>query len=275
MATPVEMSHRRFAAWLLAILAVAALLRQTILPWAIVLFAWLLWNAYRARRLRSTTVALVIAGSILVAAIVPFTVRNYVLYDGFLLLNSNAGYAMYSAQHPMHGSHFEEHAAAPLPESLVGSELSEPQLDRALMKIGVDFVRADPWRYVRLSLSRVRAFFVFWPTSDSSRLYNTGRLLSFTIFSPVMVLGLYRALRDARPLRTWHDWIALSTTPMALSLLFAILYSTLHILTWAMTRYRLPVDAIILPFAALALDTWLVPYLVRLHRRRLTVPEGV
>ncbi|MBN1657071.1 MAG: glycosyltransferase family 39 protein [Anaerolineae bacterium] len=255
-------------------LAVAALLRQTILPWAIVLFAWLLWSAYRTRQLRSTMVALGVAGSILVAAIVPFTVRNYMLYDEFLLLNSNAGYVMYSAQHPMHGTHFEEHAAAPLPENLVGSELNEAQLDRALLKIGLDFIRTDPWRYVQLSVSRVRAFFVFWPTADSSLLYNVGRVLSFTLFLPVMVLGLSLALRDARPFRTWGDWIAFSTTPAAPALLFAIFYSTAHVLTWAMIRYRLPVDAIILPFAALALDTWLIPYLNRLPRRRLALPEG-
>jgi hypothetical protein len=30
-------------------------------------------------------------------------------------------------------------------------------------------------------------------------------------------------------------------------------YSLLHILTWAMPRYRLPVDAVALPFAALGI----------------------
>jgi hypothetical protein len=41
-------------------------------------------------------------------------------------------------------------------------------------------------------------------------------------------------------------------------------YSLLHILTWAMPRYRLPVDAVALPFAALALVE-----LVRWVSRRL------
>ncbi|MCP4166457.1 MAG: hypothetical protein GY759_11250 [Chloroflexi bacterium] len=43
------------------------------------------------------------------------------------------------------------------------------------------------------------------------------------------------------------------------SLLYGFIgfYSLLHILTWAMTRYRLPVDAVLLIFAALALlDLW-------------------
>ena len=33
--------------------------------------------------------------------------------------------------------------------------------------------------------------------------------------------------------------------------LFMLCYSVLHIATWAMVRYRLPVDAVLLPFAAL------------------------
>jgi hypothetical protein len=36
-------------------------------------------------------------------------------------------------------------------------------------------------------------------------------------------------------------------------MLFMAFYSMLHVLTWAMSRYRLPVDAVALPFAALAL----------------------
>ena len=48
------------------------------------------------------------------------------------------------------------------------------------------------------------------------------------------------------------DFAGFLTTPLALVLLFALFYSILHIFTWAMPRYRLPVDAVLLPFAALA-----------------------
>ena len=45
------------------------------------------------------------------------------------------------------------------------------------------------------------------------------------------------------------------TEPTALLYFFILFYSTLHIFTWAMVRYRLPVDAVALPFAALAIET--------------------
>jgi hypothetical protein len=40
---------------------------------------------------------------------------------------------------------------------------------------------------------------------------------------------------------------------VGLLLLFALFYSVLHVLTWAFPRYRLPVDAVLMPFAALAI----------------------
>jgi hypothetical protein len=35
--------------------------------------------------------------------------------------------------------------------------------------------------------------------------------------------------------------------------LFIVVYTALHLLTWALTRYRLPVDAILIVFAGFAI----------------------
>jgi hypothetical protein len=84
-------------------LGVATLLRQSILPWVPVLFVWLLavaWIGSGARGERRgaavgrALLALTVAGLVLIACILPFTVRNYRVYGDFLLLNSNAGYAI-------------------------------------------------------------------------------------------------------------------------------------------------------------------------------------
>ncbi len=98
---------------------------------------------------------------------------------------------MYSAQHPMHGTSFQEYAAAPLPGDLAGQGLNEAQWDKALMARGIGFVLAEPGRYVMLSLSRVRDYFEFWPTADSSLIFNAGRVLSIALFLPFMLYGIY------------------------------------------------------------------------------------
>ena len=173
--------------------------------------------------------------------ILPFTIRNYVDYGDFLLLNSNAGYAMYSAQHPLHGTHFQAYAAAPLPTDLDPPPQNEAQWDRALMKRGIQFVLDDPGRYALLSISRVADYFEFWPKRESSLLFNLGRLVSFALFLPLMLYGLFLSFR-----------IPGFASRNALLYLFIFFYSLLHILTWAMPRYRLPVDAVLILFAALA-----------------------
>jgi hypothetical protein len=221
-------------------LSLAALLRQAILPWVPVLFLWLLWQAWRGQQVWFSVRALALAGLIMLAGILPWTWRNYQVYGRFLLLNSNTGYALYSAQHSMHGVNFQEFAAAPLPAGYWGR--SEAELDRELLRLGLQFILDDPQRYLLLSLSRVRAFFEFWPTTDTTLLHNLGRVGSFGLLLPFILYGLYLTGRDQR-------FIARNS----LLLLFAAFYTLLHVLTWAMVRYRLPVDAVLIPLAALAL----------------------
>lgn len=255
-----------------ASLGVAALIRQAILPWVPVFFLWLAWQGvgtfkrWNVGTLGRSNVgtfkrfnSLILAGLVLLAFILPWTVRNYRVYGEFLLLNSNTGYAMYSAQHPIHGTRFQEFAAAPLPAGLSGNEA---QMDRELMRQGIRFVLDDPGRYLLLSLSRVRAFFEFWPTPDTTLLHNIGRVGSFGLFLPFMVYGLYLSWKtgkrkEKKGIR--HERGVSPSLPLpftfssSLLYLFIAVYTLLHVLTWAMVRYRLPVDAVALPFAALAL----------------------
>lgn len=234
-------------------LGLATLIRQSILPWVPVLMLYLLALGWRKSQLRTAVVAMGSAGLILVAFVVPWTVRNYRVYDDFLLLNSNAGYAMYSAQHPLHGTKFHEFGAAPIPEEWWGR--TEAELDRDLMRLGVGFILDDPGRYLRLTLSRVRAFIEFWPTPDTTLLHNVGRTGSSGLLLPFLIFGLVLAFRREGFVRR-----------NALLFLFVVFYTILHVLTWAMVRYRLPVEAALVPIAALS-----IAELIRKVRPRLAL----
>ena len=228
-----------------ASLGLATLLRQSILPWAVVLFALLLLAGWQEKRLGKAFTSLLIAGVIILAFVLPFTLRNYRVYGDFLLLNSNAGYAMYLAQHPMHGTDFQAFDAAPLPSDMDPVPKNEAQWDRALLARGFEFITADPGRYALLSLSRAADYFMFWPARETPLVNNIGRVLSFAIFLPFMLYGLWFSFREWR--RYW------------LLYAFVVFYSLMHILTWAMIRYRLPVDAVLILFAALAIGSLIPP----------------
>ena len=203
-------------------LGAAALLRQAILPWAAALFLYLLWAGYRSGRTAAALRALFTAGVIILLFILPFTARNYRAYGELLLLNSNTGYAMYSAQHPLHGVSFQAFAAAPLPDDLTPRPANEAQWERALMRRGIEFVMAEPVRYLRLSLSRVVDYFKFWPSAETTLLHNAGRVASFGLFLPFMLYGLWLSRTERRRYRLLY--------------LFILFYSVLHIFTWAMIR---------------------------------------
>jgi 4-amino-4-deoxy-L-arabinose transferase-like glycosyltransferase len=232
-------------------LAVAVLFRQVFLLFTPFLFGWLLWRSYRHRVLpvRQAISGLLAATVILIAAILPWTLRNYRAFDNFVLLNTNAGFAFFWGNHPIHGSNFISILPdeGPSYQDLIPLELlelDEAALDQALLKRALTFIRDDPGRYLVLSLSRVKDYFKFWPSTESGWISNLSRVLSFGILWPLMVLGLvYYAIR--------HFWPA----EALLLFLFIGIYTTIHLLTWALIRYRLPVDAVLLLFAGVAVVT--------------------
>lgn len=250
-------------------LGIAVLLRQLFLLLIPFLLLWL-WGVrwLDARRDRATAAgtaggaryhapwrATTIVGVLVALLILPFTLYNYARFDRFVLLNTNAGYAFFWGNHPVYGTQFQ--AILPpemgsyqglIPEAL--RDLDEPALEQALMERGLGFVVDDPIRYARLSLSRVPIYFMFWPSADSGTVSNVSRVGSFALFLPFMLAGLiYSFVHRETRRRTLAD--------ASLLLLFAVLYSAVHLLSWSLVRYRLPVDAILLIYAGLAVSALL------------------
>jgi len=165
---------------------------------------------------------------------------------------------------PSHGVSYQDL----IPAELRG--LDEAALDRALLIRGLGFIAEDPGRYLLLSLSRIPVFFLFWPTSDSTLLSNASRVLSFGLFLPFMLLGLFLVIRELPALRgcpeRWGSRTDSFRTSDAacrlqyefilLFLTFIVSYTAVHLASWAHVRYRLPVDAFLVFFAACAID-WL------------------
>ena len=234
-------------------IGVTVLLRQVFLVFVPVLFLWL-WLAPGRRgftpaevaaspslggRLRGSLLAL----AIMLLLILPWTVRNYRAFGHFVPLNTNAGYAFFWANHPIYGAQFVAILPGKAPyQRLIPAELrslDEAALDSALLRRGFEFVMQDPARYFLLSLSRLRTFFMFWPESESSFLSNLVRVLSFGVALPFIIVGLWLTARE------WRRW--------SLLWLFVAVYTVVHLLSWALVRYRLPVDGVLLIFASPAL----------------------
>lgn len=216
------------------IIGIGALLRQTILFFAPFLLVWIAWERWGRIRLWRLAIPLMIAG----AMILPWTIRNWIVYETFLPLNSNSGYALFASTHPRLGADWRnEDIVVPVPEEYAG--LNEAQLNQALSDEAIDFVLADPGRYLLLTLDKSLEYFKFWPSPTSHPLSNLVRVFSFGLYLPFMVAGLILSFSR------WRAYLPLY--------LFYLIHTGLHLLSWPAPRYRLTPDAVVMPLAALAL----------------------
>lgn len=231
-----------------AALGVASLLRQTALFLIPVFLAWLAWTLRRSIQWRGLAMAALLP-AVLIA---PVTLRNQHVYHQFLLLNSNSGYAWYASVNPGLGTRWDaDKVVVPVPDGLAG--LNEAQLDRELSRRALNTVLADPGRIAALTISKALDQFRFWPSPQSGGFSNLIRVGSFGWYLPLMLAGWVLSARR------WRAYL-----PVYLA---AVVLSAVHILTWPAARYRLPVDALMMPAAGLALVA-LMDWITSRTRRR-------
>ncbi len=235
-------------------LGITVLLRQVFLLFIPFLFLWI-WIVRIRRRVELPLLPSLVSILLTIAFILPASLYNYSRFDRFVLLNTNSGYAFFWGNHPIHGTKFIPILPTETYQEMIPEEvrsLDEAALDQELLKRGIQFVTDNPGRYLLLSLSRIPPYFMFWYSADSSTLSNISRIGSFGLFLPFMLYGLWLSVK-ANTGAQGNRFLNLLFSPQGLLMLFAVVYSGVHILTWTLIRYRLPVDAVLIPFAGLAL----------------------
>lgn len=226
----------------------ASLLRQQVLLLTPFLLAWLLWATWGRVRFGKFLQSAALTGAVVAAFILPWTVRNYLVYDAFLPLNSNVGWALYAANHPQQGYRFEPLNLPSVPAEWAG--LNEAELNTRLTAEGIRFVLEEPGRFLAQTLDRFRNYYRFWPEPTSATISNISRVFSYGLYLPFMLWGLFCSFRLLRRPSAAHA--PQDGRLIALLYLYVFTYSAMHLLTWAMHRYRLPVDAVMLVFVGLA-----------------------
>lgn len=235
-------------------LGITIVLRQVFLLFIPFLFLWMwiarfkLTSPSSPLRMRLPLYSTAVSIFVLIIFILPITYFNYSRFHRFVLLNTNSGYAFFWGNNPIYGTKFIPILPTKTYQEMIPVEvrhLDEAALDQELLKRGIRFVVDDPLRYVLLSLSRIPPYFMFWYSPESSTLSNISRIGSFGVFLPFMLYGLFLGIKQSR-----RNFLI---SPVGLLVLFVVVYSGVHILTWTLIRYRLPVDAVLIPFAGLAI----------------------
>jgi 4-amino-4-deoxy-L-arabinose transferase-like glycosyltransferase len=214
-----------------AALAGGVLMRQSLLLFVPVLLCWLAFKLPPGHRLRLLSIPLLI----LAAAIIPFSIRNYLLWHKFMLLETQFGHVFWNGNHPDHHGNFHPFKVFPIPTEVLASQNDVVMTD-ALLRLALQHIWQDPMDFVWLTVTRLRELFTFWPTSDSGLAANLLRLFSFGLFVPFMAIGAALNLRRLGELMPVY--------------LFMAVHIGVHAISWSMVRYRMPVEPFLILFAA-------------------------
>jgi 4-amino-4-deoxy-L-arabinose transferase-like glycosyltransferase len=249
-----------------ALVAAGALARQDLLLFGACVLGWLLWALReRATPGRRAAYAAVFAASIALL-ILPFSVRNWMATNDFVLLNSTGGINLYMGNSgrangawvpPNFGNlrvdspRAMQHAFRVVAEGAVARELRPSEVSSYWRDRAIEWITENPAKWLRLEL---RKFLLFWNAREvwNNQSIEISRefswvlrtpLLGFAVVAPLALLGLGLASSRFAELFPMYALVAV--------------FLATGLLLFVLARYRIGVVPILLIFAAYAATTLL------------------
>jgi len=258
-----------FMRWLTVgvLIGLAALARQTMLLYA-PLVALALWFSFAAGRVRPPAqranhlAALALGVGLM---LLPFTIRNMIVADDFVIVNSTGGINLYMGNNPDTDGRWRQpklgrgRVDTPIFMQQTFAEVAEARTDRNLTPSevssywtgqAIDFVLSDPVGWLRLEL---RKFLLFvnadevWNNRSVkiSRPFSLPLRWSFLDLGIIMPLGL---LGLGLALKRWRELFPLYAV--------VLVYLASAMIFFVVSRYRMPAVPVLMIFAAYAV-MWL------------------
>ena len=226
-----DLSPRRLA---LAgvVLGLASLTRPMLMFIPAVLFCWI-WIEFR-----STKRALVVMATIwlwMAIVILPWTIRNYVVTGSVIPIVATHWVTLYGANNLIILNN---------PDAIGGWVDPEPMSSEAYRAAYVAFLSQmlfhRPFDLVKLAVHKLKRFWSLFPKTQTPERDALINLLSYGWLLPLFLVGMALAVRV--PPTPWilYLWVAY----------FCLLTLVMH----GTTRYRLPVEPVIILFAAFTLE---------------------
>jgi 4-amino-4-deoxy-L-arabinose transferase-like glycosyltransferase len=198
-AEPVRASTSLTRLWLLfgLVWALIALSNPTLLLFMPVCGIWILARTYRTRYAVRNAV---LGAIVFVAAVAPWTVRNYAVFHRFIPLRGNFGAELYMGNGPGSKGFLMEylHPFQDPVQLRRYAEVGEVQYVIERGSAAKAFIAAHPAHFIADLLRRIWFFWAGVP-SDQAWYKEAGRTLNFGFLSLAGLLGLGLALRNRVP----------------------------------------------------------------------------
>jgi len=224
-----------------ALWGVGAMVNPSILSVLPFLALWAIWPL-RDRLTHAAKLAAA-SGAIFAICLVPWTIRNYVVFHHFIPLRSNFALEWWLDNH----TQYPDRSVHPIdyqPELDKYVQMTEVPYMEEKKREAMAFVRAYPvdaanfilHRFVHTWLEITESPFDLWPTIP---LYLKLSIIVSTAFTLLAFLGAWFAVRSQNP----------AATPLATVLM---VYPVVFYITHTGLRYRFPIDSLMLVFAVYA-----------------------
>lgn len=246
-----------------ALLGMAVLVQQTILPFLPLVLLWILFGMPGDASMRRRMGLAAVFAVATFAFILPITLHNAVVGRDFVLVNSMGGPNFYMGnQHEADGTwqvpdlgwrvradnpdemQRQFKAAA---ERATGRALKPSEVSSFWLAKGVDEIRADPMRWLALELRKLGLHFNAYEVWNI-RSFELSRETSWILRLPLATMGFVAPLGLLGILLSiprWRELFALHGV--------AVVYLAGSLLFFVLARYRLPGVLMLIPFAGFAL----------------------
>src|SRR5262245_52821114 len=206
----------------------------------------------------------IIMGTVCLLCVLPWTIRNYLVFNAFVPLKSSMGSNLLQGNNPYaNGITFDVFYSQQQQLLFTQQEreqlysLDEFQRNKIMQEKAIGFIKADPKRFVELTLKRIYYYWSFVNPYRPTR-YDTLRIVTY---GPVFILAMIGLILARR--QKWRE----GSLFLALIISYPLFY---YITQVTINRYRYGVEAFLLVLAAYAT----VELVNRFQRAGSIVPAG-
>ncbi len=231
-------------------LAAAAYVRPVVLLLVPFLF---LQEGLVEKRLARAAAACAVSCLVMMALILPWSLRNFQVFDRFVLVSTNAGANFWMGNNPHSTGHY-----MPEPETGIANEADR---NIYLEKKAWEYIRQEPLEFVARTLKKAallhdrESIGVAWNEEGLMERFGHGVLMPLKLISNgywwfMLACAGYGLIAFSRE-RTWQEFLALPP------LTIWVYYAALHSVTVIGDRYHVPSDPFVAMLAAFAISVLL------------------
>lgn len=238
-----EHGRRRDAVICGVLMGITALVEPAGILFFVASCVWLLfWSSgSRFAAVKSS----LLMGTVCILCVLPWTIRNYVVFNAFVPLKSSIGTNLLQGNNPYaNGVTFDDFQdqmqqlfTKEEREKLRG--LDDVQRNKIMQEKAIGFIKADPKRFVELTLKRI---FYYWSFVNPYRPTPHDKLRIVT-YGPVLILAVIGLILAQR--KKWRE----GSLFLALIVSYPLFYYVTQI---TINRYRYGVEAFLLILASYA-----------------------